>query len=96
MINSIVLVLNLLGGILLGLFFFGGLCWTVQKSLSATQPALWFLISGLLRNSIALTGFYLLAEHDWQRLLASLIGFILARFLIIKITTQEKTHAPES
>lgn len=76
----------LLAGILLGTMFFGGLWWTVLKGVSARQPALWFSISLLLRTGIALAGFYLVSGADWKRLLACLVGFIIARLIITRLT----------
>ena len=66
--------------------FFGGLWWTVQKGVSSKQPALWFFGSLLLRMSIALAGFYFVSGGHWKRLLACLLGFIMARLIIIRLT----------
>ena len=52
------MTLCFLAGLFLGGFFFGGLWWTVQKALTARNPAFWFLGSMLLRAGVALTGFY--------------------------------------
>jgi len=90
----------LLAGVLLGAIFFGGLWWTIQKGLSAKQPALWFSLSFLLRTAIALVGFYLVsgAGSDWIRLLACLFGFIIARITITRLArlpvSAEVNHAP--
>jgi F1F0 ATPase subunit 2 len=69
-------------GISNGLLFFGGLWWTVQKSISTKQPALLFAGSYLLRTLFALTIFYLIGRGNWQRLLVCLIGFIAGRVLV--------------
>jgi F1F0 ATPase subunit 2 len=71
----------LAAGLLLGVFFFGGLWWTVRRALSPAQPALWFLLSLLLRTVLTLTGFYLVAAGDGQRLLTCLFGFTVVRVL---------------
>ena len=91
-------------GLLLGAIFFGGLWWTVRKGLSARQPALWFLGSMLLRMGIALAGFYFVGRGDWRRLIACLLGFVIARFVVTWLTrapaenhssrTPEASHAP--
>lgn len=75
----------LVAGVLLGGFFFGGLWWTVRKAVSSRQPALWFLGSMLLRTGIVLSGFYFVSEGDWKRLLASLLGFIIARLVVTRL-----------
>lgn len=75
----------LVAGVLLGGFFFGGLWWTVRKAVSSRQPALWFLGSMLLRTSIVLSGFYFISGGNWKRLLASLLGFIIARLVVTRL-----------
>ena len=49
-------------GTLLGVFFFGGLWWTVHKGVMSDRPALWFLGSLVLRISLTLAGFYVVAR----------------------------------
>jgi F1F0 ATPase subunit 2 len=91
-------------GAVLGAIFFGGLWWTVRKCVSSQQPALWFLASLLLRMSITLAGFYWVSGGHWERLLLCLLGFVMARLLVTRLTrpsgenqtreTQEAGHAP--
>jgi len=91
-----VLSVNLLAGILIGAFFFGGLWWTVQKSLTSNNPVLWFFGSTLLRTAFAMTGFYFTARGDWRKLLVCLLGFVIARIVITRLTrtTKKGIHAP--
>jgi F1F0 ATPase subunit 2 len=91
-------------GILLGVFFFGGLWWTVRRGLAAKRPALWFLGSLLLRTGIVLAGIYLVSGGRWDGLLACLAGFVIARFLVTRHASlpaghphspvKEPAHAP--
>ena len=90
------LILSWSAGVLIGAIFFGGLWWTVQKGLSSRHPAMWFLISQLLRMSFALTGFYLVAGGQWERLLACLVGFICARFVVARLTQSSGGHQSHS
>lgn len=94
------LVPALVAGILLGVMFFGGLYWTVRRGFSSKQPELWFLGSQLLRMSIALAGFYFVSSGHWQRLLVCLLGFLLARLVVMHLTgppiTQANTSAKEA
>lgn len=94
---------SLLTGIVLGTFFFGGLWWTVRKGVASDWVALWFLGSMLLRTGIVLLGFYWVLGENWQRLGAGLLGFIIARVVVIRLTRaakhaspalQESIHAP--
>ena len=79
-------VLALVMGLLLGALFFGGLWWTVQKGLTAKHPAVLFLASMLLRTGITLAGFYVVADHDSQRLVASLVGFVIVRLIATRVS----------
>jgi F1F0 ATPase subunit 2 len=101
--ETLALVLALVTGVLLGAMFFGGLWWTVRKGVASKEPALWFFGSLLLRTSIALAGFYYIARGHWERLLVCLLGFIIARLIVTRLTraaekptylAQEASHAP--
>jgi len=79
------LFLSGLAGILLGGIFFGGLWWTVRKGVTAKHPAMWFMGSMAARMSIVLVGFYLVGGTHWQRLVFCLLGFILARLIVVRL-----------
>jgi F1F0 ATPase subunit 2 len=93
------------GGVLGGLFF-GGLWWTVRRALASKHAALWFLSSLLLRTGITVGGFYFVSSGQWLRLLACLIGFTIARFIVVRLagsplergtsSAEEVGHAPQS
>jgi F1F0 ATPase subunit 2 len=76
----------LAAGVLFGVFFFGGLWWTVRQGISSKRVALWFLGSMLLRTCTVLLGFYFVSGGDWKRLLASLLGFFIARLVVTRLT----------
>jgi F1F0 ATPase subunit 2 len=82
----LVLLVSLVEGALLGVFFFGGLLWTVRRIESAKNVGLLFLGSRLLRTSIVILGFYFVLGDNWQRLIAGLLGFIIARIVITRLT----------
>ena len=84
MSDTLALALAFLAGALLGVFFFGGLWWTVQRGVTSEAPALWFLGSLLLRTSLILAGFYVAAQSHWSRLVACLFGFLIARVIVVK------------
>ena len=71
-------------GALLGTFFFGGLWWTVQKGVASERPELWFLGSLVLRTSVTLAGFYFAAQGHWTRFGACILGFLIARVIVVK------------
>jgi F1F0 ATPase subunit 2 len=80
----LVLVIGLLAGVLIGAAFFGGLWWTVLHAVGARNPAPLFLASVLVRMTSALVGFYLVGSAHPDRLAACLLGFVGARFLIVR------------
>jgi len=84
MTKAIIISLAFIAGLALGAVFFGGLWWTVKKGLTAKKPALLFLGSLLLRLAVILCGFYFVGGGQWQRLVACLIGFILARLALTR------------
>jgi len=98
------LALALVAGVLLSALFFGGLWWTVRKGVSSKQPGPWFLGSLLLRTGIILAGFYFVSGGNWERLLACLLGFVIARFIVTRLIgppvdrynspAKEAGHAP--
>jgi F1F0 ATPase subunit 2 len=86
MTDALTLVLSCLAGVALGAMFFGGLWWAVAKGVSSDRPGLWFLGSFLLRMAIALGGFYFVSGKRWDRTVACLGGFILARVAVTWLT----------
>ena len=102
--EALTLLLAGLAGAALGAIFFGGLWWTVRQAVPSRHPARWFLASGLLRTGIVLAGFYLVGRGQWPQLLAALVGFIVARLVVMWLTrpaqenqkqpVQEARHAP--
>jgi F1F0 ATPase subunit 2 len=89
-------ILALVAGVLIGLFFFGGLWWTIQKGLNAKNPALWFLGSALVRTAVAIAGFYWISGGGWERLLACLLGFVAARFILLRLKNTEQRPVVET
>ena len=81
-----VLLLSLLAGCVLGGIFFGGLWWTVRRGLVSKRPALWFFGSLFARLALVLFGFYVVGAGHWERMLACLLGFLLGRLLVLRLT----------
>jgi F1F0 ATPase subunit 2 len=84
--ETIAWAMSCLAGVGLGTIFFAGLWWTVRRGLSSHQPALWFSISLLLRVTIVLVGFFAVGGGHWRRLLACLLGFLVARLAVTRLT----------
>lgn len=84
--NSSFLIIVFLGGFAVGLFFFGGLWYSVKRAVVSTKPLLWTFGSFFARMSVTVLVFYYLGAEDWRRFLALLVGFMAARFAVIYIT----------
>ena len=70
-------------GMVAGVVYFGGLWWTVRHLPFSRQPALLTLGSFLVRTGISLTAFYLASGGRWERILTSLLGFMIMRSLLV-------------
>jgi F1F0 ATPase subunit 2 len=102
--NCFVLTGAFLAGMVLGGVFFGGLWLTIRHTLSSAALGLWLVASLVLRMAIVLLGFYVVVAGDWRRLMACLIGFVLARSMIARVlqarrsderaAVSEVSHAP--
>ena len=94
--DMMLLAADLFAGMLLGAMYFGVLWWTVRKALASPRPAWWFVVSLLVRLGFTLPGFYLVAGSDWKKLLACLLGFVIARVIVMRLTgaSLEASHAP--
>ena len=86
MTETVILGLAWAAGGLLGAVFFGGLWWSVRRGLSSTRPALWFIGSLVARTGIVLSGFYLVADGDWRRLLLCLLGFVMMQLCVGRLS----------
>lgn len=85
--NDIVMYVGiLLVGLSLGGFFFGGLLWTIKRGLTARNPAFWFFGSWLVRIAVVLGAFYLVSAGRWERLVVCVVGFFIARIILIRFT----------
>lgn len=85
MTETLLLLLAFPGGLLLGMFFYGGLWWTVRKGLASPRPHLWFMASYLLRTSVTVAGLFVLSGGRWPRLLIALLGCLMARLIVMRL-----------
>lgn len=98
------LVLSWAAGFGLGAFFYGGLWWTVRRTLVSPAPAQWMLGSALVRMGVVMAGFYLVAGSHGERWLLCVVGLTVARAVVTWLTKrsevaridppQELGHAP--
>lgn len=79
------LVLCLAGGMVLGLFHFGGLWLTLQNFSNARFYGLILATSFLLRSLVTLAGIFLIGNGEWMNMVACLVGvFIMRKIFILK------------
>jgi F1F0 ATPase subunit 2 len=79
-------ILAFLTGVLVGAVFFGGLLWTIRRALPSNLAGIWFAGSFLVRTAVALGGFYVVGQGDWRRMICGVAGFLMARFLVVRLT----------
>lgn len=88
MSDILLLLLAFAGGLIIGGIYFAGLWWTLRKSLAPDASVALLPLSLFIRVAICLTGFYLVGAGDPLRILACLLGFIAARFILLRLTRQ--------
>ena len=76
--------LAMISGIVLGIFYFGGLWLTLLHFSSSRQPALLTVSSFLGRSAVCLFCFYLVASNGWGELVSSLAGFTLMKLALTR------------
>ena len=90
--NVLYLAMAFLVGMGTGIVYFGGLWWTVRQLPFVRQPALLTIGSFLVRTGISLTAFYLASGGHWERILISLLGFIIIRGFLVRRIQQPSTR----
>jgi F1F0 ATPase subunit 2 len=83
-LSAVVILIPLLGGVALGIFFYGGLWLTVRSLPGSHHPALLTMGSLWGRTLAVLTGFFFLMDGRWENAVLGLFGFTLGRFAILK------------
>ena len=71
-------------GTALGLFYFGGLWWTLKGIHQRSRPFVFLGLSYLLRTGFCLVGFWLVLRQGILALIISLIAFALVRFFLTR------------
>jgi F1F0 ATPase subunit 2 len=86
MTDWIDLIMVFVAGIGLGTMFFVGLWLTVQKALKSSMPAVWVLGSFVFRIVLVMSAFYYIGLGSWQKIVACVAGFFLARIVVTYYT----------
>lgn len=72
-------------GCAIGVFFFGGLWLTVNQIEKTRFPGPLFMMSFFGRSLISMLGFYLLIGHQFENAIIAFAGFLLARFVTVRM-----------
>ena len=84
MSEALWLVVALVVGGGLGVFYFGGLWLTVKRLATSRSPGLLFFGSFVVRTAATLGGFYLVMGGRWERLAVCLAWFLVARAVLTR------------
>jgi F1F0 ATPase subunit 2 len=86
----LLLLMSFLGGALLGVFYFNSLWKTVKKVTDEGRQGMFMITGYFIRTGIVLAGFYLIMSGRWERMVAALAGFIIAREIMKRVFGAEK------
>lgn len=79
------LLLMFIAGTILAGVYLAGLWFSVKSLQTSRHPAMWFVMSLVLRLVIVALAFYFILESgNLKHLLAALAGFVLLRTLVIR------------
>jgi F1F0 ATPase subunit 2 len=88
--DILLLVASFFAGVGLGIFFFGALWITVAALPRLKHPIAVAGLSFLVRLAVVAVVLYLLgAGGQWLRLLAALVGFLIARSVLVAIVRRK-------
>ena len=88
------LLIPLLAGVALGGFYFGSLWWVVRRVPTMRQPELWLFASFLARTAVTITVFFFVMGGRWERVVACIVGFVLARTVLVGFLHETKSVIP--
>jgi F1F0 ATPase subunit 2 len=95
-IETVVMAVNFVAGLIIGGLYFFGLWWTVRRLPSLTAPGFWTVASFILRSVMALSLFYLLSQGVLKNLLMCLTGFTLMRLFLVNRLANSSGKRPGS
>lgn len=77
-------------GLCLGLVYFGGLWWTVQRIPETSRPHRWLVLSFVGRAAGVLLGFFAVLQlGNALHLLAALLGFVGIRWFVVRRVNEQ-------
>ena len=98
-INPILWGFSFIWGVLLGLFYFGGLWMTLKYITRTNKSKSWLGISFIIRISFIMVGFWVSIKVDAVSFVLTLSAFLITRVILTRTLGRErrgKIHAPQS
>ncbi len=89
------LALAAIAGAAVGLFYFGGLYWTVRRLAASRRPMLLAWGSFAARTAVAVAIIFLVGRDSVQRLVACLVAMVVTRMVLVRLWGHERPPAPE-
>ena len=91
--------LAFLWGVILGLFYFGGLWVTLKMMSRKERPKRWLAFSYMVRLAGALAGFWVVVQKDPMAFIFTFMAFFVVRIILTRILGHkigEKGNAAQS
>jgi len=86
-------MINFLIGVILGIIFFGGLYWTIQKLTEVKRPGLLMICSLIFRMAVLLSVLFYVSKSGYMGILYAMLGMFLVRVIMtfkIEETTEKQ------
>jgi F1F0 ATPase subunit 2 len=97
--NPMLWAFSFIWGVLLGLFYFGGLWMTLKVMTRSNKPKSWLGISFIIRISFIMAGFWVIMKADAVSFILTLSAFLITRIILTRTLGRErrgKIHAHQS
>jgi F1F0 ATPase subunit 2 len=88
------LLLAVLAGAGLGVFYFGGLWWTLRRMQTAAHPGLLLTVSYAVRVGVMAGGLFLVSRGRWEQAAAAVAGMLLCRPLVSRMALRRDAAPP--
>ena len=98
-INPILWVLSAIWGVILGLFYFGGLWMTLKYISRSKRPKSLLFLSFVFRILLILVGFWVVLRSDPMAFILTFPAFLITRVILTRSLGREnrgKIHAHQS
>jgi len=84
MIDAVAIAISFLGGIVMSLFYFGGLWWTVSQFQNTRNTIGFYLASLLVRTLVLILCIIFLLQVGIVNLLVAMVGFMICRLILVR------------